>query len=136
MSILTQREMERIDLKYEELFEKDHGSLTKDEHKDLRHYHERIKYYNPFQIYIHHEVHLFDKHGIRTRTRFNPTRREERTLLRVLLDKWDSLDLTDKTIWHAINGTLPKWHHVYPATKEWLDKANEFIDKKLELIKQ
>jgi hypothetical protein len=50
----------------------------------------------------------------------------------ILLSKFVQIDFDMKVIFHSLNGSLPHWSYLYPATEQWIENAKDWINRKLE----
>jgi hypothetical protein len=50
----------------------------------------------------------------------------------ILLSKFEQIDFDMKVIFHALNGSLPYWSYLYPATEQWIENGKDWINRKLE----
>jgi hypothetical protein len=50
----------------------------------------------------------------------------------ILLSKFEQIDFDMNVIFHALDGSLPYWSYLYPATEQWIENARDWINRKLE----
>lgn len=58
------------------------------------------------------------------------TKEESIVLKNILLSKWNEIGFGKKIIFHSLNGSLPYWSYFYPASKERIENAKDWINKK------
>jgi hypothetical protein len=126
-----------IDMRVDELKYKFHNDMEMSDKdcEDLAfiNYCERMQVFEPFVIYKYHVIDALKKYGIIQQDRpdlSDYTKEESIALKDILLSKFEQIDFNMKVIFHAINGTLPYWSYLYPATKEWIENAKDHINHK------
>jgi hypothetical protein len=55
------------------------------------------------------------------------TKEESIVLKNILLSKWNEIGFDKKIIFHSLNESLPYWSYFYPASKERIENAKDWI---------
>jgi hypothetical protein len=130
-------QMVAIDTRVEELkYAFDHDKEMSDEdYQTLGYinYCERMQVFEPFVIYQCDIIHALKKYDIirSDRSELADYSKEESIALKnILLTKWDNTIFIEKIIFHSINGSLPYWSYLYPASKQFIENTKDWINKR------
>jgi hypothetical protein len=96
-------------------------------------YCERMQVFEPFNVYQHNIIDALKQYDIIEQYRpdlANYTREESIALRDILLSRFEQIGFDMKVIFHAINWTLPYWSYLYTASKEWIENAKDWINKR------
>jgi hypothetical protein len=136
ISVLSPGEMMAIDMRVSELrYAYDHDMEMSDEDcKALGFidYCERMQVFEPFDIKQFDVIDALKKYDLIEQDRpdvSNYTKEESIALKDILLRKWDEIDFDMKVLFHAINGSLPCWSYLYPAPKQFIENAKDWINR-------